>query len=227
MSQDPEQPPIARETSNPEPEPALTEAPKRKIPLALSVGSLIATIVAIAGVLFVLNKDKNTTAADQEAIRNIVTQKAAANEDFDQEKALAVTCAADLEKTKKLFALPTIAEVLGPEFKPEDLKNQELATVFKESTRIKAPLATDENLDTIISAITNNDEVTYAAAMKTLSASATRFNLTNVSDITVEGDTASALVTASVDSTGEPISKTSTQYFIREDGAWKACDKKA
>lgn len=159
------------------------------------------------------------TGSDEDQIRGLITNEAAALSVWDFDKVAEFTCAQFREQAKSIdSAIPPMstfpaadAASVGPQAFADQLGKQFTG-------------ASPESLRAVADAVIRQDEGAYKTAMLEVVKHSMSVQLVEVDNIVVKGDTATAdaMVTRRIGKQ-PPDTRTSPATLIREDGEWKDC----
>ena len=158
-------------------------------------------------------------------VATVVEQRRAATEDYDVERLVTLTCKEfkDRERAAAAALLPTITDFATPA--------QAADPAFLAD--LERRLEVDDGMSpadaaALVSAIRSQDQLTFAVAAGPYVAAQSQVTDVKAERIMVDGNTATAQVTTTVQQRGEePQTVTEKQRFIREDGVWVECTPKS
>lgn len=158
-------------------------------------------------------------ASDADQIREVLTKEAAAFSAWDFDKVAEFTCAQFREQAKSIdSAIPPMST-----FPAADAASIG-AQAFADQLGKQFNGASPESLRAVADAVIRQDEGAYKPAMLDVVKHSMSFQLVEVDNIVVKGDTATAdaMVTRRT-GTQPPDTRTTPANMIREDGEWKDC----
>jgi hypothetical protein len=158
-------------------------------------------------------------ASSEDQIRDVLTQESQAFGAFDFDAVAGLTCAKFRDQARDAgSAIPPMSTF------PAAAASSMGAQAFADQIGAQFGGASSESLLAVADAVIKQDEPAYKTAMLDVVKQSMTFQLVEVDDIVVTGDTATANATVTQRVGGKPPdTRTSPANFVLEDGQWKDC----
>jgi hypothetical protein len=161
-----------------------------------------------------------TAVSDDQLIRAALIQEGAATSAWDFDAVADLTCEKYREhaRTQQDRLIPPMSTF--DEIEPAVLGPDMLGAILRDKIAGSSP----EMTDAVARALISKDRTAYTQAMKSLIQQTSSMKLTNIQNVRVTGDTATADATNTSALAGEqPRTETRSIQLVREDGHWKDC----
>jgi hypothetical protein len=178
--------------------------------------------VALVGIAALLSGcGEESTAADEEQIRDVLTQATDATNAWDGDKMAALTCAKYREEARSFESVVPPMQVFSTAAEGAKEMGREQ---FADLIGAQFGGASQESLLAVADAVIGNDQTAYGPAMLDVMKQSMKFKLEKVANIVVADDDARADTTISFTVGSEPPQTSETKAkLVKEDGQWKDC----
>jgi hypothetical protein len=161
------------------------------------------------------------SAADEQQIRDVMTQVTDATNAWDGPKVAGLTCAKYRDQASSFSDVVPPMDIFAS---ARDAAAEMGPDQFAQLIGQQFTGATPESLLAVANAVINNDQAAYQTSMFEVMKQVSKFRLDKIDNIVVNGDNATADATISFTIGSEPPQSQQTEVKLaREDGQWKDC----